>query len=151
MPDNQTIRLEAEWTAGGGEFWDIGLVALDNEHGDVDGVAPEDPDYWNAILTSPSRRTLFTDQDHVGSRHEASYPGGVQLACYVVHDNPDIGPVDDHMRMVTLTEGAWELRWEESIAIWPGTGVIGNRGFDDAVIYIQLDHRGNTPGARSHR
>ena len=100
---------------------------------------------------SPGCRILAHDQDQTGAHSEVSYAGDVLLGLYVLHDNPDIGPADEHLCLSELSDSSWELRWEESCSIWPGTGGVGDRGFDDAVIRITTSRRQNAPGARSDR
>jgi RHS repeat-associated protein len=139
------LTLESQWLLGTGGYEEIGFVKFDDASGAVGGVAPGDPGYSEAVRNSPSRRTLFTDEDGAGSQHAVTVAATDLLGVYVFHSDLAQAPAEDHLRVRTLSGDAWQIGWEDSRTIWPGLIQVGDRGYDDAVIQVQAVPAGTGP------
>jgi len=134
----QMIRLDARWLSGGGSdtFTELGLVGLDDASGALHGVPPGHAAYDDALRASSRRRTLFTGQQGPSAQQSLTYAGGGWLGLYVFDDKLAFATPDEHLRVLAFGDNRWQIGWEEAQSTWPGLPIVGDRGYDDAVIEI---------------
>ncbi|MBW4473935.1 MAG: S8 family serine peptidase [Stenomitos rutilans HA7619-LM2] len=131
-------------------------VYLTDEQGRVNGIAPSDPGYAEAVLTSPTHKTLFTSGQHPLVTTEATFNGGDRLSFYIIQNNTseawlNANPQNtigkgkplaffsvtdanadhfDHTHSTARSDGNWQINWED---LTYG----GDKDFDDVVFKIE--------------
>jgi|GEM_PF-3336103 len=155
---SDSVNVRFDWIQRLAEYNnELGVVVADAPDGTVGGINPSDFGYAQAILRSPSRRTIFASGEGAGDSAEFAFSGGDSLVFYLVqnatvedwsHINQpnDVGkkPVVffstlnanpdnfDHVRVDEKNEGRLRFAWEDLI-----NG--GDYSFTDAVIDIRWD------------
>jgi hypothetical protein len=83
---SDTVQLRFEWGAGGAAFKnEIGIYAIDDAEGRVDGFLPSDPGY--AFLALSRAQVVFARGAGIGAKNELTVAGDQLLGLYLVSNN----------------------------------------------------------------
>lgn len=131
---------------------EVGVFAID-EFGRVNGIAPGEEGYAQAVLTSSTRQVLFSNGQQAGAWKELSFQPGTRLSFYLIQNstteawlanNPrnnsnqslalfSIETANfnqfDYVKSQALGEELWQFAWED---LTNG----GDRDFDDVVFTV---------------
>ena len=149
----ETVDLLFQWTRKQTDYNnEVGLFEVD-ALGRVDGLAPGELGYAEAVLRSPSRQVLFSSRMAAGNWRQLSLSGGANLGFYVIQNgtsaewlasnslnqlsgrlalftldgaNPD---QFDHAKSTFLGDGIWQVNLEDRTHG-------GDQDFDDVVFQI---------------
>ena len=154
-PDT-SVTLQFTWFEREALYNNEAGVFLTDAQGRVNGLAPTDPGYAYAALTSSARTTLFTSGQHPLVTTEATFNGGDRLAFYIIQNNTlqawlSANPQNalnaskplaffsvnaanpdhfDHAHSMVRSDGYWQVNWED---LTYG----GDQDFDDVVFKIE--------------
>jgi hypothetical protein len=149
----QSVRVSFDWIARQAAYNnELGLYAVDDALGRVNGLDPDDPGYAAAALAAGNAQVLFTSGQGSAAHTELTLTGGRQYAFYLIQNDtrahflarnaqnqlgcgplaffsiPDANPdAVDHLRAAFDASGKLTLAWEDL------TGG-GDRDFDDAIV-----------------
>ena len=130
----QFVDLTFALTAGHSSFRELGVYAMDDSTGRVNGVRPDAEGFSAAVMESPSRKILFNNGDALSSAHTLRFAANARLAVYVI-GMPGI-PMRtgaDHLRVVGSGKNSASISWEQQTSVWPG---LGQPKYDDALIVL---------------
>lgn len=153
----ELVHLRFSWTGREARYNnEIGVFVVEDDAGQVNGIAPGETGYAQAALTSSSRQTLFISGSAIGAWRDLSFRGGSRLGFYLLQDtthqqwlaaNPqnalNQGPLAffsidgvnpdavDHVRSRALGRALWQFNWEDL------TGG-GDRDFNDVVFTVDI-------------
>jgi cyclophilin family peptidyl-prolyl cis-trans isomerase len=149
------VELRFEWGAGGAAFKnEIGVYALDDADGRVNGLLPSDPGYAGQALLRA--QVVFARGAGIGAKNALSFDGGQLLGLYLVSNNTtqaalaggapvfftfDAANGDrvDHAQTRNRGDGGTDFRFEDL----PGGGDLD---YNDAVISVTRTYAVPTPG-----
>jgi cyclophilin family peptidyl-prolyl cis-trans isomerase len=152
---SDTVQLRFEWGAGGAAFKnEIGVFAIDDADGRVNGLLPSDAGYATVALSRA--QVVFARGAGIGAKNELSVSGGQLLGLYLVSNNTtqaalagravafftfDAANADriDHAQTRNRGDGGRDFRFED---------VLGGGDFDynDATISVTQTRAIATPG-----
>jgi cyclophilin family peptidyl-prolyl cis-trans isomerase len=66
---------------------EVGIYQVDDFSGRINGLAPGDPGYLQAVLNSPTRQTLFAQNQSPGATQTLTETPGTLIAFYLVQNN----------------------------------------------------------------
>lgn len=148
------VTLKFKWTERDAAFNnEVGVFVVD-DLGAVNGIAPSDPNYALAALSSSTKQILFSSGQGAGAQTQIQFEAGTKLGFYLIQNNTSANWLSqnpgnalgrgtvaffslnqanpdqfDHLKSQLLPDGVVELRWEDL------TGG-GDRDFDDVVFTI---------------
>ncbi len=155
VPGNpsERVNMVVQWTVREADFNnEVGFFLVD-ALGGVEGIAPGEPGFAEAALSSPSRQTLFNSGNQAGNWREFTVAGGSRLGFYLIQNNTSANWLEnnrqnqgqsglaffslkganpdnfDHSQSSHLGRGIWRLNWEDL------TGG-GDQDFNDVVFNI---------------
>ena len=155
VPGNpsERVNMVVQWTVREADFNnEVGFFLVD-ALGGVEGIAPGEPGFAEAALSSPSRQTLFNSGNQAGNWREFTVAGGSRLGFYMIKKNTSANWLEnnrqnqgqsglaffslkganpdnfDHSQSSHLGRGIWRLNWEDL------TGG-GDQDFNDVVFNI---------------
>ncbi|MEM1367840.1 MAG: DUF4114 domain-containing protein, partial [Cyanobacteria bacterium P01_H01_bin.15] len=128
---------------------EIGVFKLEDETGQVDGIAPGTAGYVEAVLNSASQTTLFSPEERGGGWEKVTLNDGEIFGLYLVQDGSRSSALNgnsnvyfslvsanddgfDHAREAPFDDGILRLNWEDL------TGG-GDQDFNDAVVYVATE------------
>ncbi|MDB9391129.1 Ig-like domain-containing protein [Microcystis aeruginosa] len=155
VPGNpsERVNMVVQWTVREADFNnEVGFFLVD-ALGGVEGIAPGEPGFAEAALSSPSRQTLFNSGNQAGNWREFTVAGGSRLGFYLIQNNTSANWLEnnrqnqgqsglaffslkganpdnfDHSQSSHLGRGIWRFNWEDL------TGG-GDQDFNDVVFNI---------------
>ncbi|MCA2803666.1 MAG: DUF4114 domain-containing protein, partial [Microcystis sp. M114S2] len=155
VPGNpsERVNMVVQWTLREADFNnEVGFFLVD-PLGGVEGIAPGEPGFAEAALSSPSRQTLFNSGNQAGNWREFTVPGGSRLGFYLIQNSTSANWLEnnrqnqgqsglaffslkganpdnfDHSQSSHLGRGIWRFNWEDL------TGG-GDQDFNDVVFNI---------------
>ena len=84
---SESISLLFQWTERDATYNNEAGVYVVDAQGHIDGIAPGEPGYAQAVLNSPRRQVLFSSGQSSGGWQELTFQGGDHLAFYLIQDN----------------------------------------------------------------
>jgi len=67
-----------------------------------------------------------------------TFVGGSSLGIYVLQSQVPERLPSEYLRVTPLSSQTMRIGWEEYQSVWPGLPLVGDRGYDDAIIDIQI-------------
>ncbi|MCA2577755.1 MAG: tandem-95 repeat protein [Microcystis sp. M41BS1] len=155
VPGNpsERVNMVVQWTLREADFNnEVGFFLVD-ALGGVEGIAPGEPGFAEAALSSSSRQTLFNSGNQAGNWREFTVAGGSRLGFYVIQNSTSANWLEnnrqnqgqsglaffslkganpdsfDHSQSSHLGRGIWRFNWEDL------TGG-GDQDFNDVVFNI---------------
>ncbi len=134
---DQVVSLMTQMTVGREEFNEMGLFLMDGPAGTVHGVSPSSSNYANEVFASDMRQVLYSKKALFSTANETVFPAGATLGVYVLQATTDNGDADKHLRARSTGVNQFRIGWEEfaSASSWAS---VGDRGFDDAMVNVQI-------------
>jgi RHS repeat-associated protein len=142
LPGNssQFVSLEIVQSVPSNQLREIGFFVMDNAAGDVAGIPRSHADYARTVLASVSHQTLAS-RANVAVQQSASsmaFAGGSRLGIYVLQSKVPERLPSEYLRVTSLSSQSMRIGWEEHQSVWPGLPLVGDRGYDDSIIDIQI-------------
>jgi cyclophilin family peptidyl-prolyl cis-trans isomerase len=150
-----TVQLRFEWGAGGAFFKnEVGVYAIDDALGSVNGLLPGDPGYAAAALSRA--QVVFARGAGIGAKNELSMPGGQLFGLYLVSNNTTLAALAgqanafftfdaanadriDHAQTRNRGDGGRDFRFEDMLGG-------GDLDYNDATISVTQTRAIATPG-----
>ncbi len=150
-----TVQLRFEWGAGGAAFKnEIGVYALDDAEGRVNGLLPSDAGYIGQALARA--QVVFARGAGTGARADLTVAGGQLLGLFLVSNSTlaearagraitfftfDAANADriDHVQTRNRGDGGRDFRFEDVLGG-------GDLDYNDAVISVSRTRAVATPG-----
>jgi hypothetical protein len=85
--DSETVSLLFQWTEREAAYNNEAGVYVVDEQGRVNGLAPGEAGYAQAVLNSPTRQVLFSSGQRAESWRELTFQEGDHLAFYLIADS----------------------------------------------------------------
>ncbi|XZE20921.1 putative Ig domain-containing protein [Pirellulaceae bacterium SH449] len=134
---NQIVNIEAQLTVRKREFNEMGIFVVDDQQGRVNGLLPDHPEYPQAVWRSASRRVLYSRSDVFDLTTQLSLPAASHVRVYVLQSATSNGSPESHLRVLSLAENRLRIGWEQHAPV-SNLPIIGDRGFDDAIVDLTL-------------
>lgn len=132
--DTQLVDFQFELTSGQADFTEFGVFLFDAD-GTVDGIAPGEEGFGDAVLESSSRRMLMSQGAALESLAETAFAGGSRIGVYFCQDAETFGD-RNHIGFETTSENTLRLGWDVFPPIYLDAGPPSPRWFDDAVFQV---------------
>ncbi len=149
------VELRFEWGAGGAAFKnEVGIYAIDDAAGRVNGLLPGDAGYIAQALARA--QVVFASGAGIGAKSTLSVEGGQLLGLYLIANNTtdvaragqatpffsfDSANIDkiDHVQTRNRGDGGRDFRFEDMLGG-------GDLDYNDAVISVTRTYAISTPG-----
>ncbi len=142
LPGNssQFVSLEIVQSVTSNQLREVGFFVMDNAAGDVAGVPRSHADYARTLLASVGHQTLASRANVAVQQSATSmaFAGGSRLGIYVLQSQVPERLPSEYLRVTSLSSQSMRIGWEEHQSVWPGLPLVGDRGYDDAIIDIRI-------------
>ena len=135
--DLQDVSYHFQLASGQATFTEFGVFVFD-AGGTVEGIAPGEDGFENAVLNSASRHVLMAGGAPVGSLATTNFEGGGRIGVYF-RQNTVPSSTGDHISFQSTSANTLRLGWDETSPIWAAVSVPSPRLFDDAVFLVTED------------
>ncbi len=132
--DIQDVSYSFQLADGQATFAEFGVFVFDAD-GTVDGMAPDDADFEEAVLNSASRQVLMVGGSAVGTSATATFEGAGRIGVYFLQ-NTAPSSSGDHISFQSTSPNSLRLGWDEIRPIWTDAGVPSPRWYDDAILQV---------------
>ncbi|MCA9184892.1 MAG: hypothetical protein KDA99_04710, partial [Planctomycetales bacterium] len=135
----QNVSLQITQLKGAAELRAFGLFVMDGDSGAVGGVMPSEWEYAATVLQSEHNQRFDMGEAENGEPI-TSEPiiGSSYVGLYLLQSRQPTGSSEDHIRIMQVSPGVYDIAWEENHSVWPGLPRVGDRGFDDALYRVTI-------------
>jgi RHS repeat-associated protein len=134
----QKVPLASNLQLGREEFNEFGVFIADDETGSVNGIAPGQDGYADAVFQSATRQVLYSRLSVFRSSSSSDLPANAFAHAYVLQSVVGSGVPEDHLRVRQTSSETMRVGWEEYSQSVSGWQSVGDRGFDDATVELSL-------------
>jgi len=134
----QKVPLASKLQLGREEFNEFGVFIADDENGSVNGIAPGQDSYADAVFQSATRQVLYSRLSVFRSSSSSDLPANAFAHVYVLQSVVGSGVPEDHLRVRQTSSESMRVGWEEYSQSVSGWQSVGDRGFDDATVELSL-------------
>ncbi len=132
--DIQDVSYNFQLVGGQATFAEFGVFVFDAD-GTVDGIAPGQNGFDDAVLNSASRHVLMAGGAPVGSLATTSFAGSGRIGVYFRQNTAPIS-TGNHIAFQSTSANTLRLGWDATPVIWAAVGVPDPNWFDDAVFQV---------------
>ena len=132
--DIQDVSYRFQLAQGQATFTEFGVFVFGAD-GTVDGIAPGEAGFEDAVLNSASRQVLMVGGAALGSVSTTAFEGGVRIGVYFCQDRAP-SAAGEHISFQSTSANTLRLGWDEIKPVWQNVGVPSPRLYDDAVLLV---------------
>jgi RHS repeat-associated protein len=134
---NEIVAISGQLVGGAIGFREMGVYVAESSNGHVGGLVPGQSGYNSAVLRSATKRVLYSSQSSNQVAANIEVNASSRLWLYVTQDTVTQPDPYRHVRVSSIAGDGIQIRWEET-ASSGFTSVIGDRGFDDAIVNLSF-------------
>ncbi|MFN7840294.1 MAG: dockerin type I domain-containing protein, partial [Pirellula sp.] len=127
------VTMSAQMVNGNIGFKEMGIYVAESANGHVAGLEPGQSGYVGAVLRSTSKRVLLSSQSSGRITANVEVNASSRLWLYISQHTVTHPDPYRHVRVNSIAGDGIQVRWEET-ASSGFSSVVGDRGFDDAVV-----------------
>src|SRR6056297_744480 len=135
--DSQLVELSTQRTFGAEDFNELGFFVTDDAEGYVDGLAPEHPDYPQAVFDKQERHVVHSRLGLARDSHTVTFTAGQHIGVYIMQEAVGGGVSEDHLQVTTEDANSMSIGWE-MFASPSSIYSVGNRGYDDVKVTVEV-------------
>ncbi len=132
--DLQDVSYQFQLVGGEATFAEFGVFTFDAD-GTVNGIAPGQDGFENAVLNSASHHALLEGGAPIGSLATTNLEGAGRIGVYFRQNTAPISTAN-HIAYQATSANTLRLGWDEAAPIWAAVGVRDPNWFDDAVLQV---------------
>lgn len=137
MQDGASVDIASNFEFVSERFNEYGLFVVDTPDGLVNGLAPDDVGYPDAVFSNATRGVVyskFRSNEYVDVH---TFPAGSYLAAYVLQPANNQPLQAEHLQATSSSVTDFQIGWE--LHSTPASiYALGSRGFDDVVIDVSM-------------
>lgn len=129
------VDYRFELSEGEATFTEFGVFAFDTD-GTVDGLAPGEDGFEDAVLASDNREALISGGTATGISVDRTFNGQTRLGVYFCQETTTSSS-ENHVSLLSSSENTLRVGWDETTPIYQQVGP-SPRWFDDAIMLITV-------------
>jgi len=134
---NELVAISSQLVGGAIGFREMGVYVAESSTGHMGGLTPGQSGYSSSVLRSTTKRVLYSSSssNQIASNIEVNATSRLWL--YITQNTATHPDPYRHVRVSGIAGDGIQIRWEET-ASSGFTSIIGDRGFDDAIVDLSF-------------
>lgn len=134
---NELVTISSQLVGGAIGFREMGVYVAESSTGHLGGLTPGQSGYGSAVLRSTTKRVLYSNSSHNQISSNVEVNATSRLWLYITQNTATHPDPYRHVRVGGIAGDGIQVRWEET-ASSGFTSIIGDRGFDDAIVNLSF-------------